>query len=189
MSCYINIGVVFCDELLPIAPDNIYELSKRILNECDEITIKYSEDDHGFRWEERTYRQNEIMVAVNTLEVNKLAIGKLKYRIQQKEYNILISIRKKDNKLWGLLLEIPEEELFVGDYSKDKFNYITNKIIINMKNMLTNVKFGYAFCDCDAEIEYSLSEVLSKNNYYSILLLNNLTVRLAPWNIDGITPR
>lgn len=79
------------------------------------------------------------------------------------------------------------------NYSHKNFRKIIRMIIIQIKKLRKKLNFNYVFCDTEVNIEYSLCEILEeKTPIYSIVAINHkngLEVRLASWEIDGLTSR
>lgn len=195
MGSYINIGIVYTDKNIIKMDDDFVIVIKYLSPFCNKIVVKYPKDDAFENWEEKSFEGEEGFVeAFSILNEKNFSTGKIYCKIQNKQYNILVSIKGKNDLFRGILFEIPEEELFLESSSSDNLSLTTNKIANSIIELWNNTEFNYAFCDSEADIEYSLCEVReSEKPIYSMLLLKNEfnqpIVRLGSWCIDGLTPR
>lgn len=92
----------------------------------------------------------------------------------------------------GIVLMIPENELFNDNYSDKKINEIDNWAFKLMKKICHAINCDYIFCDNEADIldfKYNCHDK-SFNTNFSIFINNkNKTFILNDWNIDGLTKR
>lgn len=74
----------------------------------------------------------------------------------------------------------------------NEIDILEDQIKLFIKDFL-HLGFEYGFCDSEADIEFSKSEIMSMDLKYSILLINTHSndpiIKLAPWRIDGLTSR
>lgn len=195
MGSFINVGIVYSDKNVFKINDDLISLIEYLSRFCDRILVKYPKDDSYEIWEEKLFeREKGLVDAFKILNTKKMSSGKMICKIQNNDYNILVSIRGENNLFKGLLFEISEEELLQEDFSSENLNDITNKIANSLIELWNNTEFDYAFCDSEADIEYQLFEIeQSDKPIYSMLILkNNLnqpTIHFSSWCIDGITPR
>ncbi|KAB1438065.1 Imm64 family immunity protein [Candidatus Galacturonibacter soehngenii] len=195
MGSFISIGIVYTDKNIIKMGDDLVDIIKYLSPFCNKIVVNYPDDDICENWEEKSFVGEEgFEKAFSILNDKKFSTGKIYCKIQNKDYNVLVSIKGKNDLFRGILFEIPEEELFLEKFSSDILDIITDKIANSIIELWNNTEFNYAFCDSEADIEYSLCEVrASEKPIYSMLLLKNEfnqpIVRLGSWCIDGLTPR
>jgi len=197
MGSYIGIGLVYNIDLQNRIELELKNIANYLVSHEGRITnFKYSKDEEGIEWVEKSFISNlEIERIYNKIsnnyfgeievEVSILSIEKLKIRI---------AVRKVDNYYFGILLDILEEEL-IGVGSKKKLNTITNNIVLLLEELYVVSNYDYAFCDNEAEIQYSPHEFQSLNKkVYSIVALpireeKKVRIEKSNWNIDGLTDR
>ena len=195
MGAYINTGIVYSDNNIYKIDNDLLFITEYLSHFCDKIFIKFPKDDFLNDWEEKVFKGKKgLHEAFKILNINNMSFGKINYKVHNNNYNIIVSIRGKNNLFKGILFEIPEEELFKNNYSNENLNSITDKIIKKLVELWNYTEFSYAFCDNEADIEYQLFEIEQyKEQIYSLLLLkNNLNqhiIKLSSWHIDGITQR
>ncbi|PKM51853.1 MAG: hypothetical protein CVV02_04385 [Firmicutes bacterium HGW-Firmicutes-7] len=198
MGSYIGMGLVYNG-----IPENGLESElKNVVNflishNGSINNIKFSKDRHGNEWTETIIdnKENENFYSYLSngyfgqlhLICNILSIQKL---------NVYIRIEKNKN-FFGLLLDISEEEL-IGTASIEDIGKITDNIIEFLNELYGFTVFAYAFCDNEAEIQYSPIEFQSQSlneDIYSIVAIpdlenkNKLKIIKSNWHIDGLTTR
>lgn len=194
MGSYINIGLVYSNNIFNIN-DDIFYIARYLFRFSNKIVINFPKDNFLEEWIETEYiEENGFIEAWKILNTKMFSTGKVYYKVADKEYSIIISIKWKE-KVWkGILFEIPEEELLLGDYSYNNLENITAKIINEVILLRNNMRFDYAFCDNEVDIEYSFSEIQEmEKNVYSVLIKTDVfkepIVELSTWCIDGLTTR
>lgn len=191
MSSSISIGFVFeKQQSMTLLLSKILEFfkAKGELNR-----ISYSVDENGDSWKENTI-QNLTPHEVASLMVNNFW-GKTNITsaiLDDKIVNFDVSVSKLFKNDFGFLMEINIEQLFrVGD--KKELENSTSMIIQFCKSIFDNAKYSYAFCDHEANIEYTWSEFKKlKNHIYSIVIIpenEKFVINLSSWEIDGLTNR
>jgi len=159
--------------------------------------LKYCKDINGDEWVEKK-------VTVQALNKNTLYplinnyYGQVSVKcdlLSKKDLNIDVYFKKIDSKNLGILLYIPDEQIFGSDVGEN-INLITENVINLIQQIYNISNFDYAFCDNEATVEYSLDDLKAiENPIYSILALPNeenkteLQILKSDWNIDGLTPR
>lgn len=187
MSSYISIGFVANDneELFVEKCKKIMEVNNKNIGQ---IIFKYPTDETCNKWNVSNEQVKNIDKMLKQCFTNELAEIIVDYRINEQIFKgILIKIRKKIGEYTGILFEISEDCFPL----KEKINSIENEIIAILRDLL-NIGFEYAYCDNEADIEYSIKEVMGQKNRYSILVTrenNNIVTKLASWKIDGLTSR
>ncbi len=195
MGSYIGIGLIYDD----IPRDRLEGELRNVVNYLISYdgsinSIKFSKDENGNEWVEDSLNNKSVEDFYSSLckgyfgqlhmICNILGIQKL---------NVCIRVEKAKN-YFGLLLDISEEEL-IGVSSSENINRITNKIIEFLHELYEASVFEYAFCDNEAEIQYSPIEFQSlSEKVYSIVALpdedkKNLKIIKSSWHIDGLTTR
>lgn len=193
MGSYISIGMVYSENVNELHKDIEY-LIKNNLQLSNEIIVNYPLDESCEKWESKNFEGDEFTDAFLILETFRYSTGKLRFKINGNIVNIIVSIRRNNRNIQGILFEVPEEDLMKNDYSLKNLNSVTDKIVNILINLLSKIKFDYAFCDNEVDIEYSLDEIEQKKEpVYSVIIkrntLNEPIIQLSSWNIDGITSR
>ena len=192
MGSYISVGLVYLDT---IVNEDVLFLIKELQCVCDMIAVSYPKDDLYERWEEKTFQgMNGFVDAFMLLDAKKMSSGKMYCKIKDNNYNVLVKIREENDKCKGFLFEIPEEELLRNGCTTKNLEKVTNEIAKNIIQLWNKMRFSYAFCDSEADIESTLYQFdEDENPKYSLLLLKDKqaqpVIKLSSWCIDGITPR
>lgn len=195
MGNYISIGIVYSDKNIQKINVDILFLARYLLPFCHKISVNYPIDNSFEDWEEKIFEGEKGLVEAFAILIRKeMSIGKISFKLNDYVYNILVSVRGKDDLFKGILFEIPEKELLQEDYSIENQSDITKQIINRILELWNGMEFGYAFCDSEASIEFQQSEIEQiKEPIYSVLLLKRNaiqpTIQLSSWCIDGITQR
>lgn len=195
MGSYINIGIVYSDNNVHKINNDLHFVVKYLLQFCDRILVNYPQNDTYENWEEKSFEGEEgLFDAFTILNTKKMSSGKMCCTIHNNNYNVLVSIRGDSDLFKGVLFEIQEKELLHDDYTRENLDKITNKIASSLTSLWNETEFSYAFCDSEADIEYQLNEIeQSEQPIYSLLLfknnMNQPTIQLSSWCIDGITQR
>lgn len=159
--------------------------------------IKYSEDIDGKSWKEinnpdiSTIEQYYEAISSGfygeiTIVSDILKIGNL---------DCILRVEKQDN-FFGFLLDFKEEDLLKSkSYPDEDIEIITGKLIELMIKFYSYTKYDYAFCDQEAEFNYSPETFRKlKENVYSVVVTPNcdgsaFDITKSNWNIDGHTER
>lgn len=196
MGSSTSIGFVYHENQIANAEKKLGAMIKFLISNNGEIlTQKYCRDLDGDGWVESNEVAYLIIEDVSSLLVNNY-YGQLRIccDILGKKgliIDLCFKIMKENN--YGILLDIADNQIFEPYNSLEG---ITNRIITLMKNVYSILRFDYSFCDNEAQIEYSLLELMSIGRpVYSIVALPNpksppvLEIYKSNWNIDGLTPR
>lgn len=191
MSSFLSIGFVF--EKNQNIEEIFSEFLSYIITDGELQTISYSIDDEGNEWHKETIKLCSINKIVS-LMINNF-FGKINVKtihLFKKVTNIDISIFKFSQGDFGFLIEIDIKQLFEVGNKKELESY--SSIIINFcKLCFDKIKYRYAFCDHEANIEYTWDEFNKINkNIYSISVIpqnEKFIVNLADWEIDGLSHR
>lgn len=197
MGSYIGIGLVY-----NISESGLEKELRNLVNYliCREAiieSIKFSKDEDGNEWVEESLKNNIDIENFYSLLANGF-FGQLHVVcniLNIQNLNVYIRIEKVDKDYFGLLLDINEEEL-IGENSVENINRVTNRIIGLLNDLFEVSVFDYAFCDNEAEIQYSPIEFQSLNEkVYSIVALSTtedkkkLKIIKSDWHIDGLSTR
>lgn len=153
-------------------------------------SVKFCEDNDGESWIELDYPNMDTTFIKKMAKSYYVQIQSCIDLFQMEQLKIEIRIEKYDE-FFGLLLLFNEDEI-LPNYSIESLEKITNTIINFILEVHPVLKFDYAFCDHEAEVEYSPKEF--KPEKYSLSFLPNLTngvlgVRKSSWHINGLTER
>ncbi|KUP24489.1 Imm64 family immunity protein [Paenibacillus sp. DMB5] len=189
MGSNINIGLVYSDS------SNIEDRIKKLLDLLKERNsqiefVKYCEDADGDNW---TELNNPLINDIMLGEISMSYYGQIQLCFDLFQYARLsaeIKIDKHED-YWGLLLSLDEETL-LPNYSMQTLEKATNSIIDFIEEIYPILKFDYAICDHEAEIELSPNEFKPEN--YSLSFLPDLSkaslsIRKSNWHINGLTER
>lgn len=197
MGSYIGIGFVY-----NIIEDGLEKELRNLVNylirrEGSIESIKFSKDEDGNEWVEERLKNNIDIEEFYSLLANGY-FGQLHAVcniLNIQKLNVYIRIDKVDKNYFGLLLDISEEEL-IEESSVENINKVTDRIIGLLNDLYEVSGFNYAFCDNEAEIQYSPIEFQSiDEKVYSIVALpttgegKKLLIIKSGWHIDGLTTR
>lgn len=188
MGSYICVGLVTnsCEthEFLKICKQvfDVYQTS------IQKMTLKYPLDDECLNWSKRVVPFQKIDSVLFNCYLNNLYELNISYLVGQRFIEgVLFHIRKGIG-YQGILFEIPEDNFDIIN----EIDILEDQIKLFIKDFL-HLGFEYGFCDSEADIEFSKSEIMSMDLKYSILLVNTHSndpiIKLAPWRIDGLTSR
>jgi hypothetical protein len=193
MGSYISIGFVFRRNLEEKIDINFKKLVNFLVQKSGKLnSIKVSKDMDGEEWIEVNVLNDDSRLDLLT----EFFYGQLNLSsniIDGKSLEIIIHIENKPN-YYGFLLDIQEADL-IKTNSIEELDYISDKLIKLMVDFYGVSGYDYAFCDHEANIEYSPNEFLMlEKNIYSITIItnhckNNLEIRKSNWHIDGLTKR
>lgn len=155
---------------------------------CIILRLTYSEDIDGEKW-----------VEMDNPDIDSEAIGRLSDyyfgEIQVKinafekiELSTSIKVEKSED-YFGILLSF-QENILLPSYNLEIIEAVTNQITEFVKTIYEDTKFSYAFCDHEAEFQYSTTDF--KPEKYSISYLpedGTLRVIKSNWHINGLTER
>ena len=161
--------------------------------------MKISKDIDGEEWIEY-----DSLVGIKTDDIcNILAenyYGQVEIKsnlLRHKNLMITIRVEKEENEeYFGFLLDISEEAL-IKTNSVSEMNNITDEIEEFIQEFYKHSPYEYAFCDNEAEIQYSPIEFKKiKKSIYSIVAIpflesnsSKVNIIRSNWNIDGLTSR
>ncbi len=187
MGSYISLGFVSASEktaFLRTCKDVINFFTINIKN----AQIKYPIDSECSEWISENVNVNNLEKALNICYEYNYSELMLDYEINGRLISgVLFTITRNIGNLFGALFEIPEKNF---DMLKE-IDFIENEII-NIMNQSILLGIEYIFCDNECNIEYLPSEIISKDNIYSILIYRHNEkniIKLASWKIDGLTNR
>jgi hypothetical protein len=186
----INIGLVYSSPE-DLISTNLYKLIQYLnsYNSCL-INAKYSEDLDGESWieiENPVFNETLVEKLTNNF-YSELQMNVTLFQLPELTLNLHVIIEKG---YFGFLLAIEEHEL-LSDYEEDTLEEITSEIIEFLAKGYELLKFRYAFCDHEAEIEFSPSNF--KPESYALSLIpddsdSTLNVKKGKWHINGLTER
>lgn len=189
MGSNINVGLVYdSSRAIGTHLENLIELLNE--NRGHIVYVKFCEDSDGERW----IQQNSPNIDTTILEkLTQSYYGQINLLIdlfQLKDLNVEIKIEKSEE-FFGLLLSFREDDI-LSDYLKESLDTITDRILKFVAEIYPILQFDYAFCDHEAEIEFSPKEFNAER--YSLSFLPDLStgklnVLKSNWHINGLTER
>lgn len=197
MGSYIGIGLVYNISENGLENEMRNLVNYLILRNGSIKDIKFSNDKDGNEWVEESLKNNIDIEDLYSPLANGF-FGQLHVVcniLNIKNLNVYIRIEKVDKSYFGILLDLSEEEL-LGKNSGGNIERVTDSIIKLLNDLYKVSVFDYAFCDNEAEIQYSPMEFKNSNEkFYSIVAIptteytKKLRIIKSDWNIDGITTR
>jgi len=200
MGSFISIGFIYGKFSIQAIENEIKKLVKYVVNTDGRLKkMKVSKDIDGEEWLEYDSLINLQMDSIyTTLSENYYAQMEVNSSLFGCE-NITITIhieKEEDEDYFGFLLDIDEEEL-IKTNPVSEINSITEKIVDFIAGFYNYSAYDYAFCDNEAEIQYSPRDFKKiESSIYSIAVIpildgnsNRLNVIRSNWNIDGLTSR
>jgi hypothetical protein len=196
MGSSTTIGFVYGSNSRTYAETELNNVTQYLIsNNGKVLSQKYCKDLNGNGWVE----SNEIAYLLLSDTLNQLVnnyYGQLKIEcdiLGKKGLNLDILFKRIDQNNYGILLDIPDEQILSSNLQLDS---VTNGIIALIQTIYKVSHFDYAFCDNEAQIEYSLPALRSiENCIYSLVAMpdemnqSNLQIIKSSWHIDGLTPR
>lgn len=155
--------------------------------------ISYSLDENGSSWHEETIKTQSTYEVATLMVKHFFGKATIKAKIlNNKNIHFDTSIFKFSKNDFAFLIEIDIDQLFqVGN--KKELENCSSMIIKFCEEIFDIVQYRYAFCDHEANIEYTWSEFSEMNeNIYSISIIpqsEKFKISLASWEIDGLTNR
>ncbi|UAC47344.1 hypothetical protein K6959_11565 [Bacillus aquiflavi] len=190
MGSNISLGIVYASKQLANAENITRNVSNLFVSDDGYIkSFKYSTDLQGTKWKEFSGINSELAKSMYSSLINSYygSITIMSNLFNEKLKEMVISI-EVTNEYFGFLVDI-KEELLEGINLDELEENIINFFMKNYECL----KFNYAFCDHEAEIEFSPDEIAHMTDeVYSILLLqvnNELVLEKSSWKIDGLTER
>ena len=120
----------------------------------------------------------------------------IKMNCNQGIFHILVAFEESEEGQPGIVFSISECELFDDENYSVSVRAATNSIAQRIITLCVDMNFKYAYCDCEAAIEYTIDRVIEiekeGKSMYSITVLNDNhigRVMNASWCVDGFTPR
>lgn len=191
MSSFISIGFVFEKD------QNIKQLFSKFV---DFLIIKgrveklsYSIDENGDNWNQVILKDYSVYEITTMMIDNFLGKTNITAMIfNNKQINFDISVFKFSKGDFGFLIEIDINQLFkVGD--REELEKCSFMIIKFCETVFDIIEYRYSFCDHEVGIEYTWDEFKQFNeDIYSISVIpqnNEYDIKLASWEIDGLTNR
>ena len=198
MGSYISIGLVYDKSDLERVKNELERLSTYLTTEFGSVkSMKVCKDTYGEEWiEYNSFENHQISDLCDLLA--KYYYGQLSLKCNILGFdNLEVTIRiEKEEDYFGFLLDVSEAEL-IKTGGLEELNSITEKIICFITDLHKVLVFDYAFCDNEAEIQYSPTEFKElKNDVYSIVILPTSEKKEKPydiiksnWHINGLTIR
>lgn len=191
MSSSISIGFVF--EKAHNISETLCKFLTYIMTDGKIQKLSYSTDSNGDNWEDVTvvnHSIDEISSKMVDYHFGKVTIEAP--ILKNKKTNFSVSIHKLPQGGFGFLIEIDIEQLFkTGDVKALKS--CSDKIIQFCKNCFDKTNYQYSFCDHEVNLEYCYDTFKSMDkDIYSIAVIpktGEFEIKLAPWEIDGLTNR
>lgn len=192
MSSFIGIGFVFGKTDSTI--ESFSKFLSFITREGNIKKIAYSTDIDGSNWIEDTSLKKCPIGNISSIMIDNyfgnITINAPIFDVKDIDFNVSMSVLAQGD--FGFLLEIDIDQLFkVGD--KPALEDFTGKIIELCKNIFSEVSYQYSFCDHEVGIEYSWNEFETiSEDVYSVVVVpakEAFIVKLASWEIDGLTSR
>ncbi|NFP49524.1 hypothetical protein FDF58_07570 [Clostridium argentinense] len=200
MGSSISIGFVYGEFSIQAIENEIKRLVKYFVTTDGSLKkMKVSKDIDGEEWLEYDSLINLKVDSIYTtlaenyygqVEVNSSLFG-------HKNLTTTIRIEKEEDEgYFGFLLDIDEEELIKTNLASE-INSVTEKIVDFITGFYSYSAYDYAFCDNEAEIQYSPRHFKKiESSIYSISVIptldgnsNSLNIVRSNWNIDGLTSR
>lgn len=197
MGSYISIGFVFNELNFEQIKNKLRKLVNLLIANNGQLKeMKFSKDIEGMDWVEYSFKNNILTIdLIESLAINYF--GELKITsdfLKIGNLNIIVNV-EKEKSYFGFLLEISEAEL-LKTHNSEEIKFITDKVIDFMIDAHDILDYAYAFCDNEAEIEYSPQEIVSfDRDVYSIIIFysskkqKEYYIKKSKWNIDGLTSR
>lgn len=189
MGSNINVGLVYdSSRAIGTHLENLIELLNG--NHGQIVYVKFCEDTDGEGW----IQQDSPTIDTTILEKLTLSYyGQIHMHLdlfQLKGLNVEIKIEKSEV-FFGFLLSFRENEI-LPNYLKESLDTITDRIHKFVAEIYPILQFDYAFCDHEAEIEFSPKEFNAER--YSLSFLPDLStgklnVLKSNWHINGLTER
>jgi hypothetical protein len=198
MSSYIGIGFVYKGNCCVKLEKELRNVVNYLLSLNGVVkSIKFSNDKDGNLWINES--QTTLFDRNNFLELLANGYyGELNMTCDLFElYNVFICIRiyKDENHFFGLLFDI-EEQVLIPEESIKMMDITTEKIIDFINRIYQFSSYDYAFCDHNADIQYSPEEFTSfEKNIYSVVAIPSredkriIQITKSNWHIDGLTYR
>ncbi len=198
MGSSTNIGFVYGSDSRSFAEVELSNMIHYLLSKNGKVlSQKYSKDLDGDGWVE----SNEVVYLLQKDTLSQLVnnyYGQIKIAcdlLGKKGLVLDVLFKKLNQTCFGILLDISDEQILDSTHH-DSLDRITDKIVELMECIYSISHFDYAFCDNEAQIEYSLSDFVSLGKpVYSVIVLPNeisrskLQITKSNWHIDGLTPR
>lgn len=192
MGSKITIGYVFGIENKKVMALYLEELVNILSEEGLIIDFKFSLDDEGNEWKECVVKKNKMESSAYEL-LTKYYYGTVKLisnivNLRSKEIAVTV---EQTSEYFGFLIDLDEEDLN-QDFNLEE---IESSIINFVAKSYGLLKFDYAFCDHEAEIEYSPKEITKvEEEIYSLLFIpsvmkDEVEVKRSSWYLDGLTRR
>ncbi len=189
MGSSINVGLVYGSS--KVTETHLKKLIELLKGNQGHIEyVRFSEDIDGEEWIQHDFPTTDTTIFEKLTLSHYGQIHLLVDLFQLKGLNVEIKIEKCEG-YFGFLLCFKEHEI-LPDYSEDLLDRITNSILMFVAEIYPILKFDYAFCDHEAEIESSPKEFNPQR--YSLSFLPDLStgklnVRQSSWHINGLTER
>lgn len=104
------------------------------------------------------------------------------------EFQQIVLRIENEEDYFGILIDLEETEIQTVGY-----DVVEERIIEYLLNVFSKYKYGYAFCDNEAEIDLSPKDVISKKEeLYSLLMKpkgESVNICKSSWKINGISKR
>ncbi|MCY9591358.1 Imm64 family immunity protein [Paenibacillus chitinolyticus] len=110
--------------------------------------------------------------------------------VPYKDLNVEIEIEKCEE-YSGFLVSFRESEV-LPDYSEESLETATETIVKLVAEIYPTLQFDYAFCDLEAQIEFSPREFKPERyslSFWPDLSNGELKVTKSSWHINGLTER
>lgn len=193
MSAYIDVGFVYEDEKK--MEHDLCVWARLVSDCCSKIYLKTKTDrEESYQTTKDLAPQvQDILLNVRSGNYVKCLI---KMNCNQGIFHILVAFEESEEGQPGIVFSISECELFDDENYSVSVRAATNSIAQRIITLCVDMNFKYAYCDCEAAIEYTIDRVIEiekeGKSMYSITVLNDNhigRVMNASWCVDGFTPR
>jgi hypothetical protein len=198
MGSYITTGLVFSGSDVDVIKSKLKVLIMYLAggSGCYKF-VKASKDADGNDWVELKFEElNDIQEGYRFASEGYFGQIDLTTRLFKSD-EISASIRvEKESDYFGLLVDIAEDDLLKSNESEvlNAADELMTKVMCELHNVL---KYDYAFCDNEAELQFSPNEFQSLNeDVYSITVMtsnseleNIANVFKSHWYLNGLTSR
>ncbi|MEY9092573.1 Imm64 family immunity protein [Paenibacillus sp. RC84] len=189
MGSYINVGLVYSSsEASATRLKKLIELLTE--NEGRIENVKFCEDVDGERWIQYDFPHIDPAILEKLTRSYYGHIYLFADLVPFKGLNVEIEIEKCEG-YSGFLVSFRESEM-LPDYSADSLETATETLVKLVAQLYPALQFDYAFCDLEAQIEFSPREFKPERyslSFWPDISNRELKVTKSNWHINGLTER
>lgn len=189
MGSKISIGLVYGENDTKSKIDILDSVISSLTDSVYIQSYKFSKDVFGEEWVKSA--SHDVMLSeefLNDIVSNYYAEFILSTNKFIDEFQQIVLRIENEEDYFGILIDLEETEIQMVGY-----DVAEERIIEYLLNVFSKYKYGYAFCDNEAEIELSTKDVLSnKEEFYSLLMKpegESVNICKSSWKINGISKR